>query len=59
MESVKIDVCVRPYRHDVLKTIKRKPVYQKSNDRHVVTYNKVRHELKRDGQGYLIWVDEE
>lgn len=59
MESVMVDVCVRPYRHDIVDTVRRKPKYLKSRDVHVVKYKGVNYDLKRDSSGYAIWIDEE
>lgn len=61
MDKVKINICVRPYYHDVVETIERKPRFNKNNNKHYVTYKKQTHELKR-GAGdvaYVIWIDED
>lgn len=59
MEKVDINVCVRPYVHDVVDTITRKPVYRKSVDKHYITYKKQSHPLVKTSGGFVIWIDEE
>jgi hypothetical protein len=59
MEKVKINVCVRPYYHDVVETIERKPKHNKTSDTHSVTYKGSTFPLESRGGQYTIWVDED
>jgi hypothetical protein len=58
MEKVKINVCVRPYFHDVVDTIERKPKFSKTADRHFVRYKGNDFSLVKNGESYIIWVEE-
>ena len=59
MKNIEISVSVRPYYHDVVDTITRKPKYDTKTDTHYVTYKKRKHTLDKRSNGYFIWVDEE
>ena len=59
MDKVKIYVAVRPYYHDVIATIERKPRYNAKNETHYVSYKKKKFTLDKRSDGYFIWVDEE
>ena len=59
MDKVKISVSVRPYYHDVIDTIERKPTFNESTNKHYVSYKKKKFELDKRSDGYFIWVDEE
>lgn len=61
MDKVKINICVRPYYHDVVDTIERKPRFNKTNNKHYVTYKRHTHELKHSAGdvNYVIWIDED
>jgi len=61
MDKVKINICVRPYYHDVVDTIERKPKFNKAHDKHYVTYKKKTYPLAK-GVGqvpYVIWIEED
>ncbi len=60
MEKVKINVCVKPYYHDIVDTIVRKPTFNKRSGKHYVTYNKEKYEIRRNSgsSDYIIWVDD-
>jgi hypothetical protein len=57
MEKVRINVCIRPYFHDIVDTIERKPKYNKTNDRHYIRYKGKDFTLERDGSNYVVWVE--
>lgn len=59
MEKIKISVCVRPYYHDVIDNIERKPKYDSKTDTHYVSYKSKRCQLDKRSEGYYIWVNEE
>lgn len=59
MDKIKISVCVRPYYHDVIDNIERKPKYNAKTETHYVSYKKKKFILDKQGDGYFIWVDEE
>jgi len=59
MDKQRIQVCVRPYFHDVIDTIERKPKFNKTADKHYVTYKGNDYSLVRNGEGFIIWVEEE
>ncbi len=59
MEKVKIDVCVRPYYHDVIETITRKPKFNASKNKHFVRYKNETYPLIKGSGNYIIWVDDE
>jgi len=52
-------VCVRPYFHDVVDTIERKPKFSKLNDSHYIRYKGKDFSLVKNGESYIIWVEEE
>lgn len=58
MDKIDISVCVRPYYHDVIDNIKRKPTYNSKTDKHYVKYNNKMFILDKRSEGYYIWVDE-
>lgn len=59
MEKVNVKVCVRPYFHDVIDEVVRKPKFSKAEDVHYITYKKRDYTLHRNDEGYHIWVDEQ
>lgn len=59
MERVTIKVCVRPYFHDVIDEIVRKPKFSAREGKHYVTYKGKDYSLVRNGSDYIIWVVEE
>ena len=59
MDKVKINVCVRPYFHDVVEEIVRKPKFSKVTNKHYVTYKKREYPLDKSGDKYVIWVKED
>jgi len=59
MDKVEIKVCIRPYYHDVVEEISRKPKYDKTNDRHYVTYKGKNHTIQKSGGGYVLWVEDD
>lgn len=59
MDKCEIKICVRPYYHDVVKTITRKPKYNKTSDRHFIRYNGKEYRLDRTSEGFVIWIDED
>lgn len=59
MEKTEVTVCVRPYVHDVVDKITRKPTFKKSTGEHIVSYKGRKYPLANSGAGYIIWVDEE
>ena len=58
MEKVKIDVCVRPYFHDVIDTVTRKPKYNKNHDKHYVRYKGKNFPIVKGHENYVIWIEE-
>ena len=58
MDKVDINVCVRPYYHDVVDTVTRKPKYDKLNDRHYVRYKGKDFTLNKGHGNYVIWIEE-
>jgi hypothetical protein len=58
MEKVDIKVCVRPYFHDVVDEITRKPKFDKLNDRHYVRYKNRDHTLVKNGHEFIIWIED-
>lgn len=58
MDKVKIKVCVRPYFHDVIDTIERKPRFNKLENKHYVTYKKRSLPLVKSQDTYVVWVEE-
>lgn len=59
MEKLNVKVCVKPYFHDVIDEVARKPKYDKRLDKHFITYKSNAHELVKTKDGYIIWVEEE
>jgi len=59
MEKQEIKICVRPYYHDVVKTITRKPKFNKTKDRHYIRLQGKDHRLDRTGGGFVIWIEED
>jgi hypothetical protein len=59
MEIQEIKVCVRPYYHDVVDTIKRKPKFSKREEKHYVTYKGKDYSLVKNEGGFIIWVEEQ
>lgn len=59
MEKQEIKICVRPYYHDVVKTIVRKPKFNKTTERHYVRLNGRNITLDRSGGGFVIWIEED
>ena len=59
MEKVNIKVCVRPYYHDVIEEITRKPKFNKTNNHHFIKYKGEDFILHTHGGEYNIWVDED
>jgi len=57
MEKVDVSVCIRPYVHDVVEKVKRKPKFK--SGKHYIRYKKEEHELHRTSGGYVIWVNED
>lgn len=58
METVDIKVCVRPYYHDVVDEIRRKPKYSAKEDKHYITYKGRNHILVKNGNAFVIWVED-
>jgi len=58
MDKVDISVCVRPYYHDVVDKIKRKPVFNSKTQKHYVKYKNKKFDLDKRSEGYYIWVDD-
>lgn len=59
MEKVTIKVCVRPYFHDVIDTIERKPKFDADKEKHYVRYNNKLYPLVKTVNQYVIWVEDE
>ena len=59
MDKVNIKVCVRPYYHDVIDEVVRKPKFNKTANVHYITYKKYDYILYKMGEGWHIWVEEE
>ena len=59
MDKTEIKICVRPYYHDVVKTITRKPKYNKTTGNHYVRLNGRDIRLDKTSGGYVIWIDED
>lgn len=59
MERTDVKVCVRPYVHQVIDEINRKPSFKKSTGEHFVTWKGSKYLLTNTGVGYVIWVDEQ
>ncbi len=58
MEKITIDVCVRPYYHDVVDTIVRKPKYNSNHNKHYVRYKNKDYVLVPGSSNYVIWMEE-
>jgi len=59
MEKVEIKFCVRPYYHDVVKKITRKPKHNKTLNKHFVRYNGQDYILQKSSDGFVVWIDED
>jgi len=59
MEKQEIKFCVRPYLHDCIKTIERKPKYNKTTGKHSVTYLGKSYPLDRTSAGFVVWIEED
>lgn len=57
MEKVKINVCVKPYYHDVIETIERKPKFNITKNKHFVRYKNKTYPLAKSSDNYIIWVE--
>jgi len=59
MDKCEIKICVRPYYHDVVKVIERKPKFNKTNERHYARYLGKEYRLDRTNGGFVIWIEED
>ncbi|KFZ26311.1 MAG: hypothetical protein KQ78_01484 [Candidatus Izimaplasma bacterium HR2] len=57
MEKVDIKICVRPYVHDIIDEISRKPKF--ISGKHYIQYKNKRHLLTKTSVGCVVWVDDE
>lgn len=58
MQQVAIKVCRKPYAHDVIDEIVRKPKYNPKTHKHTVTYKTHSYILMNTSVGYIIWVED-
>jgi len=59
MKSVDVFVCIRPYRHDVVDTIKRTPKFNAKKETHSVRYKNKDCVVVKTGGEYILWLEEE
>ena len=59
MERVEINICIRPYYHDVIDTIVRKPKFKKTTGKHYVSYKGKEYPLAGNKNNYVVWMDED
>lgn len=57
MEKVDIKICIRPYAHDIIDEISRKPKF--ISGKHYIQYKNKKHITTKTAIGWVVWVDDE
>lgn len=59
MDKQEVKICVKPYYHDVVNVITRKPKFNKTKRRHYIRFKGKNIDLNKAGGEFVMWVDED